>query len=132
LEHNYVLDFQEESFVTFGIIDPTMMTIWHDFIFSYSNKSIFSYLNHMTRIECALNREWRKCELSRGKISSHSIKLFIPSNDISDFSIHTSPMVMKSKKAISTLNSKVSKFWMYLLNKTRSFMRWGNHSVALW
>ncbi len=57
-------------------------------------------------IKHALNREWRKRELSRGEISSHSITLFTPSNDISDLSIHTSPMVMRSEKAISTLNSK--------------------------
>ncbi len=38
-----------------------------------------------------------------------SITLFTPSNDVWDLNIHTSPMVMKSKKAISTLDSKMSK-----------------------
>jgi len=70
-------------------------------------------------IQHALNREWRKCELSRGERNSHSITLFTPSNDISDLSIHTSPMVMRNEKAISMLNSKVSKRLVYLLNKTR-------------
>jgi hypothetical protein len=56
-----------------------------------------------------MNREWRKHELSRGKGSYHSITLFTPSNDVSDLNIHTSLMVMKSKKAMSTFNSKVSK-----------------------
>jgi hypothetical protein len=60
-------------------------------------------------IEHALNREWRKRELLKGEGSSHSITLFTLSNDVSDLSIHTSPMVMKSEKAISTLNSKMSK-----------------------
>jgi hypothetical protein len=83
-------------------------------------------------IEHALNREWRKGELSRGERSSHFITLFTPSNDVSDLSIHTSPMVMRSEKAISVFNSKVSKLRMYLLNKTRSFMWWRNHYVTLW
>jgi hypothetical protein len=83
-------------------------------------------------IEHALNREWRKHELSKGEGSSHFITLFTPSNDISNLNIHTFPMVMKSEKAISTLNSKVSKLRMYLLNKTRSFMWWKNHFVTLW
>ncbi len=39
-------------------------------------------------IEHALNREWRKRELSRGERSFHSITLFTPSNDVSDLSIH--------------------------------------------
>jgi hypothetical protein len=60
-------------------------------------------------IEHALHREWKKHELSRGKKSFHPITLFTPSNDISDLNIRTSPMVMRSEKAISTLNSKVSK-----------------------
>jgi hypothetical protein len=60
-------------------------------------------LNHMTMIEHALNREWKKHELLRGEGNSHSITLFKPSNDVFDLSIHTSSMVMKSKKAISTL-----------------------------
>jgi hypothetical protein len=46
-----------------------------------------------------------------------SITLFTPSNDVSNLNIHTSPMVMRSEKAISTFNSKVSKFQVYLLNK---------------
>ncbi len=83
-------------------------------------------------IEHALNREWRKRELSRGEKSFHSITLFTPSNDVSDLSIHTSPMVMRSEKAISTLNSKVSKLRVYFLNKSRPFMGWWNHYVALW
>jgi hypothetical protein len=83
-------------------------------------------------IDNALNREWRKRELSIGEGSSHSITLFTPNNDVSNLSIHTSPMVMKSEKAISTLNYKVSKLRVYLLNKTRSFMWWRNHFVALW
>jgi len=61
-------------------------------------------------MEHALNREWQKRELLRGEGNSQSITLFTPNNDILDLSIHTSPMVMKSEKAISTLNSKVSKF----------------------
>jgi hypothetical protein len=60
-------------------------------------------------MEHALNKEWKKCELSKGKGNSHSITLFTPSNDVSDLSIHTSPMVMRSEKAINTLNSKMSK-----------------------
>jgi len=66
-------------------------------------------LNHMTNNKTCLNREWRKCELSKGERSFHSITLFTHSNDILDLNIHTSLMVMKTKKAISTLNSKVSK-----------------------
>jgi len=81
-------------------------------------------------VEHALNREWRKHELLRGKKSFHPITLFTPSNDVSDLSIHNSPMVMRSKKAMGMLNSKVSKLQMYLLNKTRPFMWWRNHSVA--
>ncbi len=73
-------------------------------------------------IEHALNREWRKRELSRGEGSFHSITLFTPSNDVLDLSIHTFLMVMRSEKAISTLNSKMSKLRMYLLNKTKLFM----------
>jgi hypothetical protein len=83
-------------------------------------------------MEHALNREWKKRELSRGERSSHSITLFTPSNDVLDLNIHISPMVMRSEKAISTFNSKVSKLQMYLLNKTKPFMWWGNHYVALW
>ncbi len=83
-------------------------------------------------IKYALNREWRKRELSKGEGSSHSITFFTPSNDILDLSIHTFPMVMRSEKAISTLNSKVSKLRVYLLNKTKLFMWWRNHSIALW
>jgi len=45
-------------------------------------------------IKHALNREWRKHELSKGERSSHFITLFTLGNDISDLSIHTSPMVM--------------------------------------
>jgi len=60
-------------------------------------------------IEHALNRNWKMCELSRGERSSHSITLFAPSNDVLDLSIHTSPIVMRSEKAISMFNSKVSK-----------------------
>ncbi len=66
------------------------------------------------------------------KRSYHSITLFTLSNDVLDLSIHTSPMVMRSEKAINTLNSKVSKLRVYLLNKTRPFMWWRNHSIALW
>jgi hypothetical protein len=83
-------------------------------------------------IEHALSREWRKRELLKGERSSHPITLFTPSNDVSDLSIHTSPMVMKSKKAISMLNFKVSKLRVYLLNNTKPFMWWKNHYVALW
>ncbi len=83
-------------------------------------------------IKHALNREWRKRELSRGKRSYNSITLFTPSKDILDLNIHTSPMVMRNEKAISTLTSKVSKLRMYLLNKTMMFMRWRNHYVTLW
>jgi hypothetical protein len=83
-------------------------------------------------IEYAVNREWRKCELLKGEGSSHSITLFTPSIDISELSIHTSPMVMRSKKVINTLNPKVSKLQVYLLNKSRPFMWWRNHSIALW
>ncbi len=83
-------------------------------------------------IEHALNREWRKCELSRVKGSSHSITLFTPSNDVSDLSIHTFQMVMRSEKGISTFNSKVFKLRVYLLNKTKPFMWLKNHFVALW
>jgi hypothetical protein len=64
--------------------------------------------------------EWGKCELSRGEGSSHSITLFTPSNDVSDLIIHISPMVMRSERAINTLNSKVSKLQVYLLNKTKA------------
>jgi hypothetical protein len=71
-------------------------------------------------IEHALNMEWGKCELSKGEGSSHSITLFTPSNDISDLSIHISPMVMRSERAISTQNSKVSKLQVYFLNKIRA------------
>jgi hypothetical protein len=60
-------------------------------------------------IEHALNRAWRKYELSRGEGSSHSITLFTLSNNVLDLSIHTFPMVMRSEKAISMLNSKMSK-----------------------
>jgi hypothetical protein len=60
-------------------------------------------------IEHALNREWEKRELLKGEGSFHSITLFTPSNGVLDLSIHTSPMVMRSEKVISTLNSKVSK-----------------------
>jgi len=70
--------------------------------------------------------------MSRGERSFHSITLFTPSNGVSDLNIHTSPMIMRSEKAISTFNSKVSKLQMYLLNKTRPFMWWKNHYVALW
>jgi hypothetical protein len=66
-------------------------------------------LNRMTNDKTCLSREWRKRELSRGEKSSHFITLFTPSNDVSDLSIHTFPMVMKNEKAISTLNSKVFK-----------------------
>jgi hypothetical protein len=41
-------------------------------------------------------------------------------------------MVMRNEKAINTPNSKVSKLRVYLLNKTKSFMWWRNHYVALW
>jgi len=54
------------------------------------------------------------------------------SNDVSDVSIHTSLMVLRSEKAISTINSKVSKLRVYLLKKTKLFMWWRNHSIALW
>jgi hypothetical protein len=83
-------------------------------------------------IEHALNREWKKRELSRKERSSHSITLFTPSNDILDLSIHTSLMVMRNEKAISTFNSKVSKLQVYLLNKTMLFIWWRNHIVAMW
>ncbi len=79
-----------------------------------------------------MNREWRKHELSRGKGSSHSITLFTPINDVSDLSIHTSAMVMRNEKAVSTLNSKVFKLQVYLLKKTRPFMWWRKHYVVLW
>jgi hypothetical protein len=84
-------------------------------------------------IEHALNKEWRKRELSKGERSFHSIKLFIPSNDILNLSIHTFPMVMRTEKAISMFNSKVSKLRVYFLNKTRLFMWWRNltHSQLL-
>jgi len=78
-----------------------------------------------------MNREWIKRELSRGEGNSHFITLFTPSNDVSNLSIHTSPMVMKNEKAISTLNSKVFKLRVYLLNKTRSFVWWRNHFITL-
>ncbi len=81
-------------------------------------------------IEHALNKEWKKNELSRGDF--HSITLFTPSNDVSDLSIHISLMVMRSEKVINMLNSKMSKLQMYLLNKTMPFMWWRNHFVALW
>jgi len=81
-------------------------------------------------IEHALNKEWKRRELSKGEILFHLITLFIPSNDVLDLSIHTSPMVMRDEKAINTLNSKMSKLQVYLLNKTMSFMWWRNHSVA--
>ncbi len=80
----------------------------------------------------AMNKEWGKCELSRGEGSFHSITLFTPNNDVLDLNIHTFPMVIRSKKVISTFNSKVSKLQMYLLNKTKSFMWWRNYSIALW
>jgi hypothetical protein len=64
----------------------------------------------------------------KGERSFHFITLFTPSNDVLDLNIHTSPMVMRSEKAISTFNSKVCKLRMYLLNK----MWWKNHYVALW
>jgi hypothetical protein len=83
-------------------------------------------------IEHAMNREWQKRELLKGRINSHSITFFTPRNDVSNLSIHTSPMVMKSEKAISTFNSKVFKLQVYLLNKTKPFMWWKNHFVALW
>jgi hypothetical protein len=83
-------------------------------------------------IEHALNREWKKRELSRRKGSFHSITFFTPSNDVLDLSIHTSPMVMRNEKAINTLNSKMSKFRVYLLNKTKPFMWWRNNYVTLW
>jgi len=51
----------------------------------------------MRQIEHALNREWKKHELSRGEGSSHSITLFTPSNDVLDLSIHTFLMVMRSE-----------------------------------
>jgi hypothetical protein len=73
-------------------------------------------------IEHVLNREWKKCELSKGEGSSHFITLFTPNNDVSNLSKHTSLMVMRSEKAISTLNPKVSKLRVYLLNKSRPFM----------
>jgi hypothetical protein len=57
-------------------------------------------------IKHALNREWRMHELSKGKGSSHSITLFTSSNDVSDLSIYTSPMVMRKKKAILHLIPK--------------------------
>jgi hypothetical protein len=65
-------------------------------------------------------------ELSRGEGSSHSITLFTPSNEVSNLNMHTSPMVMKSEKAISTFNSKVSKLRVYLLNKTSHSCGGGN------
>jgi hypothetical protein len=60
-------------------------------------------------IKHVLNREWKKRELLRGERNFHSITLFTPNNDVSDLNLHTSPMVMKSKKTISMLNSKMSK-----------------------
>jgi hypothetical protein len=66
-------------------------------------------------IEHALNREWRKRELPKGERSSHFITLFTPNNDVLDLNIHIFPMVMRNKKAISTLNSKMSKLRVYFL-----------------
>jgi hypothetical protein len=40
--------------------------------------------------------------------------------DILDLNIHTSPMVMRSKKAINTFNSKMFKLQVYLLRPCRS------------
>jgi hypothetical protein len=83
-------------------------------------------------IEHALNKERRKHELSKGKGSFQSMTLFTPSNEILNLSIHTSLMVMRTEKVISMFNSKMSKLQVYLLNKTRVFMWWKNHYVALW
>ncbi len=56
--------------------------------------------------------------------------MFTPSNDVSDLNIHTFPMVMKTEKDISMLNSKLSKFLVYLLNKSKPFVWWRNHYVT--
>jgi hypothetical protein len=84
-------------------------------------------LNHVTS-----DREWRQCELSKRKGSSHSINCSHLANDVSNLGIHTSLMVMRSEKVKNTLNSKVSKLRVYLMNKTRPFMWWKNHFVTLW
>jgi hypothetical protein len=83
-------------------------------------------------IEHALNKEWKKHERSIREGNFHSITLFTPSNDVLDLNIHTFPMVMMSKKVISTFNPKVSELRVYFPNKIKPFMWWRNHFVTLW